>query len=108
MGRPAFRGNFNPSGTLFVFEYCKTTARAKGGSSAFLKGIYYNKDLSERALRYKIREFEEDGLIEFETHSDDKRTKKILATPKLLKKLNAHSHEFSRMLSSEFLIFPKK
>ena len=109
MGKPAFGGDFNPSRTLFVFEYCKTTARTKGGgSSAFLKGIYYNKDLSERALRYKIREFEEEGLIEIETHSDDKRTKKILATPELLNKLNAHSHEFSRMLSSEFLIFPKK
>jgi len=108
MGKPTFGSDFNPSGSVFVSQYCKATARTKGGSSAFLKGIYYNKDLSERALRYKIREFEDDGLIEFETQSDDKRTKKILATPALLNKLNAHAQEFNRMLSSEFLIFPKK
>jgi repressor of nif and glnA expression len=96
------------AGRYLYLNIAKQLQEQRGGSSAFLKGIYYNKDLSERALRYKIREFEEDGLIEFETHSDDKRTKKILATPELLKKLNAHSHEFSRMLSSEFLIFPKK
>lgn len=79
-----------------------------GGPSAFLKGIYYNKDLSERALRYKIREFENDGLIEFEAHSSDKRSKRILPTPTLLNTLDAHAQEFSRMLSNEFLIFPKK
>jgi hypothetical protein len=78
------------------------------GPSALLKGIYYNKELSERALRYKIREFESDGLIEFETQSNDRRSKKILATPALLEKLNTHAQEFNRMLSSEFLIFPKK
>ena len=96
------------AGRYLYLNIARQLQEQRGGSSAFLKGIYYNKDLSERALRYKIREFEDDGLIEFETHSDDKRTKKILATPELLKKLNAHSHEFSRMLSSEFLIFPKK
>ena len=80
----------------------------RSGPSAFLKGIYYNKDLSERALRYKIREFENDGLIEFEAHSSDKRSKKILPTPVLLNTLEEHAQEFSRMLSNEFLIFPKK
>jgi hypothetical protein len=96
------------AGRYLYLNIAKQLQEQRGGSSAFLKGIYYNKDLSERALRYKIREFEDDGLIEFETHSDDKRTKKILATPELLNKLNAHSQEFSRMLGSEFLIFPKK
>ena len=80
----------------------------RSGPSAFLKGIYYNKDLSERALRYKIREFENDGLIEFEAHSSDKRSKKILPTPVLLNTLDEHAQEFSRMLSNEFLILPKK
>jgi len=80
----------------------------RSGPSTFLKGIYYNKDLSERALRYKIREFENDGLIEFETHNSDKRSKKILPTPALLSTVDDHVQEFSRMLSNEFLIFPKK
>ena len=96
------------AGRYLYLNIARQLQEQRGGSSAFLKGIYYNKDLSERALRYKIREFEDDGLIEFETHSDEKRTKKILATPALLNKLNAHAQEFNRMLSSEFLIFPKK
>jgi len=64
--------------------------------------------LSERALRYKIRDFENDGLIEFQANSSDKRSKKILPTPALLSTLDDHAQEFSRMLSNEFLIFPKK
>lgn len=96
------------AGRYLYLNIARQLQEQRGGCSAFLKGIYYNKDLSERALRYKIREFEDDGLIEIETHSDDKRTKKILASPELLNKQNAHFHEFSRMLSSEFLIFPKK
>lgn len=96
------------AGRYLYLNIARQLQEQRGGTSAFLKGIYYNKDLSERALRYKIREFEDDGLIEFETNTADKRTKKILATSELLNKLNAHAHEFSRMLSSEFLIFPKK
>jgi len=96
------------AGRYLYLNIARQLQEERGGSSAFLKGIHYNKELSERALRYKIREFESDGLIEFETQSNDRRSKKILATPALLEKLNTHAQEFNRMLSSEFLIFPKK
>ncbi len=76
--------------------------------SALLKGIYHNQDLSERALRYKIREFEEEGLIKFEANRIDKRSKKIVPTEDLLQTLETHSQEFGRILSSKFLVFPKK
>ena len=88
------------AGRYLYLNIAKQLQDNRSGSSAFLKGIYYNKDLSERALRYKIREFE--------THSSDKRSKKILPTPALLSTLDDHAHEFSRMLSNEFLILPKK
>ena len=73
-----------------------------------LKGIYHNQDLSERALRYKIREFEDEGLIKFEANRIDKRSKKIVPTEELLQTLETHSQEFGRILSSKFLVFPKK
>ena len=76
--------------------------------SALLKGIYHNQDLSERALRYKIREFEDEGLIKFEASRVDKRSKKIVPTDDLLQTLETHSQEFGRILSSKFLVFPKK
>ena len=76
--------------------------------SALLKGIYLNQDLSERALRYKIREFEEEGLIKFEANQVDKRSKKIVPTEDLLQTLESHSHEFGRILGTKFLVFPKK
>ena len=96
------------AGRYLYLNIAKQLQDDKGGPSALLKGIYYNKELSERALRYKIREFENDGLIEFEAHVSDKRSKRILPTPTLLNTLDAHAQEFSRMLSNEFLIFPKK
>ena len=76
--------------------------------SALLKGIYHNQDLSERALRYKIREFEDEGLIKFEANQVDKRSKKIVPTEDLLQTLESHSHEFGRILGTKFLVFPKK
>jgi len=96
------------AGRYLYLNIAKQLQETREGPSAFLKGIYYNKDLSERALRYKIREFENDGLIAFEANATDKRSKKILPTPSLLSTLDEHTQEFSRMLSNEFLIFPKK
>ncbi len=96
------------AGRYLYLNLARQMQDKQDGPSAFLKGIYYNKDLSERALRYKIREFENDGLIEFEAHDSDKRSKRILPTSALLSTLEAHAQEFSRMLSNEFLIFPKK
>jgi hypothetical protein len=96
------------AGRYLYLNIAKQLQEERGGPSALLKGIYYNKELSERALRYKIREFESDGLIEFESNNIDKRSKKILPTDALLKTLEAHASEFGRMLGNEFLIFPKK
>ena len=96
------------AGRYLYLNIAKQLQADKGGPSALLKGIYYNKELSERALRYKIREFESDGLIEFESSNIDKRSKKILPTDTLLKTLETHAAEFGRMLGHELLIFPKK
>jgi hypothetical protein len=96
------------AGRYLYLNIARQLQEERGGPSALLKGIYYNKELSERALRYKIREFESDGLIEFESNHIDKRSKKILPTDALLKTLEAHASEFGRMLGNEFLIFPKK
>ena len=71
------------AGRYLYLNIAKQLQDDKGGPSALLKGIYYNKELSERALRYKIREFESDGLIEFESSNIDKRSKKILPTDTL-------------------------
>jgi hypothetical protein len=75
--------------------------------SALLKGIYHNQDLSERALRYKIREFEEEGLIKFECNQLDKRSKKIVPTNDLMQTLDTHSQEFGRILATKFVLLPK-
>jgi DNA-binding MarR family transcriptional regulator len=64
--------------------------------------------LSERALRYKIREFEEEGLITFESNQVDKRSKKIVPTDDLMQTLETHSQEFGRILATKFVVLPKK
>jgi hypothetical protein len=77
------------------------------GPSALLKGIYYNKDLSERALRYKLREFENQGLIAFEASTTDKRSKRILPTDSLVQTMADHASAFAQLLGKEFLVLPK-
>jgi hypothetical protein len=68
------------AGRYLYLSLVKQLTEAKQDQpSALLKGIYHNQDLSERALRYKIREFEQEGLIKFECNQFDKRSKKILA-----------------------------
>ena len=97
------------AGRYLYLSLVKQLIQAKEDQpSAFLKGIYHNQDLSERALRYKIREFEEEGLIKFESNQIDKRSKKIVPTDDLMQTLETHSQEFGRILATKFVVLPKK
>ncbi|MEY2791912.1 MAG: hypothetical protein RL631_2028 [Pseudomonadota bacterium] len=97
------------AGRYLYLSLVKQLIQAKEDQpSALLKGIYHNQDLSERALRYKIREFEEEGLIKFESNQIDKRSKKIVPTDDLMQTLETHSQEFGRILATKFVVLPKK
>jgi DNA-binding MarR family transcriptional regulator len=95
-------------GRYLYLNIARQLQEKRGEPSALLKGIYHNKDISERALRYKIREFENKGWLEFEASNSDKRSKKMLPTDIFYKHMDAHIAEFGRILDHEFLLFPKK
>ena len=92
---------------LYLSLVKQLTEAKQDQPSALLKGIYHNQDLSERALRYKIREFEQEGLIKFECNQFDKRSKKILPTADLMQTLETHSQELGRILATKFVLLPK-
>ncbi len=94
------------AGRYLYLNIAKQLQGKDEGATALLKGIYHNKDLSERALRYKLREFESEGLILFETSTADKRSKRILPSDKLVDAMQAHADELSRLLAQHFLIQP--
>jgi len=94
------------AGRYLYLNIAKQLKDKDEGATALLKGIYHNQDLSERALRYKLREFESEGLIAFETSMADKRSKRILPSDKLVDTMQAHADEFKRLLDQHFLILP--
>lgn len=49
-----------------------------------------NDLFTERALRQRIREFELSGLVQLNYSTIDKRTKHLVATPKIIRWLNEH------------------
>ena len=60
----------------FYFSLVEQFIKSDSITSTQLKFLYHNQEFSERALRYKLRDFEKKGLIRFEQHGLDKRSKK--------------------------------
>ncbi|NDC61186.1 MAG: hypothetical protein EBZ60_04110 [Betaproteobacteria bacterium] len=95
------------AGRYLYLSIAKQMHSKPDSASPLLKGIYCNKDLSERALRYKLREFEKQGLIAFEPSSTDKRSKRILPSDSLVQAMTAHADALQHLLGNAFLIYPE-
>jgi hypothetical protein len=62
---------------------------------------------TERAIRQRLRRFEEIGLIDVLNNTSDKRTKRIMPTGIFLMSLNQHLDQFKKLSSSRFLMVNK-
>jgi DNA-binding MarR family transcriptional regulator len=63
---------------------------------------------TERATRLKLREFEEQGLINVLNNTEDHRTKRVIPTAKFLKILNAHMSLVKQICDEQYLMIDKK
>jgi hypothetical protein len=62
---------------------------------------------TERALRQRMREFEEVGLIHVSNNTSDQRTKCVVPTEKFLQHLNQHLDRLKFLCDRRFLMVDK-
>jgi len=74
----------------------------KPQSLKFLQG-----QMTERATRQRIREFQAHGLIEVEASQPDQRTKRAVPTEKFVSRLNQHLDFLMHLCEQEFLMIHK-
>jgi hypothetical protein len=63
--------------------------------------------LTERATRLRLREFEEQGLIEVLSNASDHRTKRVIPTAKFLQLLNVHLTHLKQMCDEQYVMINK-
>jgi len=63
--------------------------------------------LTERATRLKLREFEEQGLVQVLNNTVDHRTKRVIPTAKFLRILNAHLSLFKQICDEQYVMIDK-
>ena len=73
-----------------------------------LKSLYNNQEFSERALRYKVREFEGQGLIGFETGPLDKRSKRIIPSAELLNQFVLQARFVKGQIERKYFLIDSK
>jgi hypothetical protein len=71
-----------------------------------LKNLYFGDGigLTDRALRTKLREFENAGFVVSVPCESDKRSRSLLITESFLEKMNTHAIAYQRILRKKFFI----
>jgi hypothetical protein len=62
---------------------------------------------TDRAMRQRMREFEELGLIDVSNNTTDKRTKRVMPTKIFMLNLNQHLDQLKQLCHSQFLMMDK-
>lgn len=62
---------------------------------------------TERAMRQRMRQFEEMGLIDVSSNTSDKRTKRVVPTDIFLLNLNQHLDQLKKLCNGLFLMVDK-
>ena len=63
--------------------------------------------VTERAIRTRIREFQQMGLLEVAGNSLDARTRHVLPTEKLIAKINQHTKLLKQLCEIRYLMIAK-
>lgn len=64
-------------------------------------------DMTERAIRIRIKEFQKQGLIELDANQFDQRTKRAVPTEKFVNRLNQHLDLLMHLCEQEFFMIDK-
>ena len=91
------------------FLYFKLVQQTLSGSDVqqSLKDIHFDTQLSERAIRLKVREFEELGLIHSVPNQSDKRARQLIPTDQMLDLIEQHANAFKQVFAEKLLVIEK-
>ena len=99
-----------PLGTVcgrFLYFKIAQQVMSQAPGSASLKDIHVDAQVSERALRLKLRDFEREGWIEAVSGSNDRRARQLVPTPKLMALITAHAQVLEQALGKSLLLIEK-
>lgn len=72
-----------------------------------LKQVLAHPSFTDRAIRMKLRDMEQQGLLNMSKSESDKRSRFIEPTDELIKIFQNHSEEFSKIIKRNLFILSK-
>lgn len=73
-----------------------------------LKQVLNHPEYTDRAVRMKLRELEDEGLITRVYSENDKRARQIVPTAKLLDLMAQHAETMQKLLEKDFIILERE
>jgi hypothetical protein len=73
-----------------------------------LKQVLNHPEYTDRAVRMKLRELEDEGLITRVCSDNDKRARQIVPTAKLLELMVHHAETMQKLLEKDFIILERE
>lgn len=94
------------SGRNLYFQMAATVIKEKSYSNNQLKTMKGKQ--TQRAVRQRMRDFQEKGLLEIRLSGKDRRMKKLVPTEKFLVQLNQHLTVVRKIYDEKFLMVEKQ
>lgn len=79
----------------------------KISESKSLKQVFSHPSFTDRAIRLKLREYENEGYITMEVNAGDGRTRSIRVTDKFMKQVEQHNALLQAAFKEQFLVIFK-
>jgi DNA-binding MarR family transcriptional regulator len=85
-----------------------TYFRSNDPTDRSLKQVLNHPEYTDRAVRMKLREMEEEGLITRVYNEKDKRARQIVPTAKLLDLMAQHAEHLQKLIEKDFIVWEKE
>lgn len=72
-----------------------------------VKATFSSPNFTDRAIRLKLRQLEQEGYLTSGSHREDRRARQLIATDKLMALVQAQAAMLERLLEREFIVLPK-
>ncbi len=82
-------------------------SRSEQGANRSLKQVLNHPGYTDRAIRLKLREMEQMGLITSVYSHQDKRVRCLVPTPKLVELIENHARFYQSLLDKKFIVLEK-
>ena len=92
---------------VYLCIISELNADGKISESKSLKQVFSHPSFTDRAIRLKLREFENEGYITMEVNHSDGRTRSIRVTDKFMKQVEQHKALLQAAYKEQFLVIFK-